>query len=111
MLTANGGEVYEPGDGFQYDRYRMVWNGKCNKHPYVIFAPATNDDASAVIKQIVRAGEIFTIISGGHDFECQSSSDKVLISTKLLNRIELDMANNQVTVGAGALWRDINRKL
>lgn len=50
-------------------------------------------------------------MSGGHDYECQSATDKVLIITSLLNKIEFDLDRKTVTTGAGNLWSNIYDKI
>ena len=52
-------------------------------------------------------GERFAISSGGHDYECQSTTTRALLSIKLFKRIELDIENETMTLQAGVLWREV----
>lgn len=65
------------------------------------------------IKVIREYDEEFTILSGGHDYECQSSTKSALIITSLLNKVEFDFNedNPTVTAGTGVLWSNIYDQL
>lgn len=84
-----------------------------NQMPYVVFIPNTNHDAAEAIKLIHHYNEEFAILSGGHDYECQSSTQSALIITSLLNKIDFDFDeyNPSVTAGAGVLWSNIYDRL
>mmetsp|Transcript_18261 Transcript_18261/g.26783 ORF Transcript_18261/g.26783 Transcript_18261/m.26783 type:complete len:522 (-) Transcript_18261:207-1772(-) len=85
---------------------------RCPQQPYVVFLPATYEDAQSAIDIIREYGQKFTILSGGHDYECQSASpDGALIITSLLNKVEIDYENELVTIGAGVLWQTVYDKL
>jgi len=87
---------------------------RCLQDPYVVFVPATYEDAALAIKTLGDYDEKFTIISGGHDYECQSAAPgHALIITSRLNKIEFDWSANPPTVkaGAGVLWQSIYDKL
>ena len=74
----------------EYKDYATPWNRKCLERPYVVFAPATEQDAAAVIREINKVREEFVISSGGHDYECQSATKHALLSTKLFKGVKLD---------------------
>ena len=49
----------------------------------------------------------FALRSGGHCYEDFSESDSVVIDTRMINQINVDTANQVVTVGAGASLGDV----
>lgn len=81
---------------------------RCPNAPYAIFIPATNEDAASAIRIIKEHDETFSILSGGHDYECQSGvANGVIIITSLLNTLEIDYDTGIATVGAGVLWQTV----
>jgi len=85
---------------------------RCPQSPYAIFVPATYEDAATAVNVIRDHNETFTVLSGGHDYECQSGlPDGVLILTSLLNKLEVNYEEGTLTSGAGNLWQTIYDRL
>ena len=95
----------------EYSDFSTPWQPKCHERPYVVFAAATEEDAALVIREVTKAGETFSIISGGHDLECQSTTRHVLVSNKLLKKVTVDTNNKTITIQAGAIWKEVYHKL
>eukprot|EP00977_Amphora_coffeiformis_P007845 scaffold1727_cov150-Amphora_coffeaeformis.AAC.3 len=90
----------------------FVSSGDCsiNNLPHVVFIPKTHEQAAEAIKIVNKYKEQFAIMSGGHDYECQSTSNTALILTSGLDKVEVDIDSEvpTVTTGAGVLWYTVN---
>uniref|UniRef100_A0A7S2MEF3 FAD-binding PCMH-type domain-containing protein n=1 Tax=Helicotheca tamesis TaxID=374047 RepID=A0A7S2MEF3_9STRA len=85
---------------------------RCAQTPYALFIPATYEDAASAINIIRDHNAQFTVLSGGHDYECQSGlPNGVVIITSLLNKLEVDYDEGTLTTGTGNLWQTIYDRL
>ena len=105
-FALNGGKVLTQND-FQYESYTTPWNSLCPERPYVVFVPSTYNDIQDAFNLIRDSNEIFNVMSGGHNWDCEALTSGALINTSLLNKIDLDTDNQTITVGAGVVWDDI----
>lgn len=109
-LSSHGGKVLTP-EHPDFAEFTTPWEPKCLDRPYVVFAAATEEDTAAVLREINKAGERFSIMSGGHDSECQSTTKHVLLTNKLLKKVTVDTQSRTIAVQAGARWKEVYAKL
>ena len=50
-------------------------------------------------------------MSGGHDYECESNTDKVLLNLALLNKVEVDENREVVVLQPAARWGEVYQVL
>ncbi len=101
-----GGKVLRPGDA-EYSSYTVAWNKFCKATPTLVVLPRTSSHASQALSFVKKYGQRFTIMSGGHDYECNSMTHDVLFNLALMNQIEVDYEAEVATLGAGARWGDV----
>lgn len=100
---------------YRYSRdYKTVstpWNPKCIQRPYALLQPATYEDARDALMLYKKYNQSFTIMSGGHDFECESNTNNTVLHLGHLNKIEVDLERKEAKVQAGARWADVYEAL
>ena len=74
----------------EYVKHLALETPRCTARPFVIFAPADHAQAQAVVRLLARYSQPFAVVGGGHDFECGSSSQGALISTRRLLGVRLE---------------------
>lgn len=88
--------------------------------PACIIRPQSTTDVVTVVSYLVQANKShgigsvkFAIRSGGHACIAESAnlSDGVTIDLRSLNKIELNDDSTQVSIGTGASWGEVYRKL
>ena len=88
--------------------------------PACIVRPQNTADVVTVISGLVRANQLhgigsfkFAIRSGGHACFAGSAnvSDGVTLDLRGLNSIEVNEGSSQVSIGTGASWGEVYRKL
>jgi len=84
-----------------YNLYRFIYNKRFNIFPHAIIRPCTISQLLFALKILRQYNLGFSIRSGGHCFEPGSLSTDYVIDLENFNEIKLDIANQQVSVGAG----------
>ena len=102
----DNGIILYPGN-WNYKKYTTPFNGKCKERPYVVFMPGSYENAQDALIAFRTHNQEFTIISGGHDFECVSTGKAAVLNLQLLKEVTADFEAGVVTVQAGARWRDV----
>lgn len=91
-----------------YARESQVWSAQKNKHPKLVARPQTIETLSKLLRALNDSDLDFNVRSGG----CGSASaSDVLISMSAFDGFEFDREKEVVTVGAGQVWRDVDRKV
>ena len=93
----------------EYDYHTRPQNSLCTRRPYIVFAPANEDQVRAVLLLLKREKQSFAIFKAGLD--CSGTSKSVVISLRKLTRIILDSDNGLLKVEAGVRLSDINRHI
>lgn len=89
------------------------WSTGCiAEKPACIILPSSAVQFAAVLTILNQNNEAFAVKSGGHTPNCFSSIDGgPLISTKRMNQVELNVAEEFVDVGPGNRWMDVTGTL
>lgn len=102
----DGGKILYP-NSKDYEEYSTPFNGKCFDRPIAIFMPGSYENAQQAMIAFKTYGQKFTIVSGGHDYECVSTTSGILLSLAKLKKVTRDLEEGTVTVQAGARWQDV----
>jgi hypothetical protein len=105
-----GGRVLTPSDP-DYVDFTTPWTLQCKRRPEVVFVPSTYMQAASAILLAKERGRPFVVMGGGHGWDCEGTTNGVMINTRLFDTIALDLGGATMTVGAGVLWDDIYHAL
>ena len=72
-----------------------------------IFYPADSERVGHIFSMARHNNRKVTFRGEGYSFDAQGLNSDLLISLKRFNKIEVNAAAKQVTVGSGAIWADI----
>ena len=73
--------------------------------PSCVVQPETPAQVSTIIKLAKSLGVSVTIKCGGHSYAGFSTANEgILLDLCRMNKVDLDVENNEVTLGGGALW-------
>lgn len=53
----------------------------------------------------------YTIMAGGHDFECESMTNNTIVNLGLFKGIEPNYAKSEIKVQSGVKWREVYKAL
>lgn len=95
----------------QYNTARLNFNKRFSVFPQAIFNPTKPSEVAHVLRALRRHKLPFSVRSGGHCFEPGSLSSFYIIDLEKFNKIEPDIANSEVYIGAGCLLKDVIQKL
>ncbi len=95
----------------EYNTDRFNFNKRFNVFPKVIIYPTTIAEAQYVLTILKQYGLEFSIRSGGHCFEPGSLSSNYIFDLSNFNSIVLDVANEEVYIGAGCLLNQVIQTL
>ena len=76
----DGGFIKHPGN-WKYKEYSTPFNGKCRERPYAVFMPGSYENAQEAMIAFKAYNQAFTIMGGGHDFECVSMGKAALLTS------------------------------
>lgn len=81
--------------------------------PKCIVTPKTEKDVSTAVKALALLKCKFAIRGGGHTPWATSANidNGVTIDMRFINAITVNQAKTVVSVGAGAVWGDVYRKI
>jgi FAD/FMN-containing dehydrogenase len=100
-------EIIEPSSP-NYYKETQVWSAHKNLHPKLVVRPKSIASLSKILRTINETDIEFTVRGGG----CGSTSTRgVLISMSTFDSFEFNQEDETVTIGAGQLWRDVDRKV
>jgi len=94
-----------------YNTVRFNYNQRFNIFPQAIISPTTQAEAIFVLTQFINYKLSFSIRGGGHCYEPGSLSSGYIFQLSGFNAINIDVANSQVTIGAGCLLKDVISEL
>jgi len=100
-------EIIEPSNP-NYEKESQVWAAHKFEHPQLVVRPKTIDSLSKLFKTLNETDVEVAIRGGG----CGSvSTPGVLVSMSAFDGFEFNEKDETVTIGAGQVWRDIDRKV
>ncbi|MFI7743952.1 FAD-binding oxidoreductase [Kocuria rhizosphaericola] len=103
------GELIRPEDPL-YDEARMVWNGMIDLHPRAVVRAGSVADIDAVLRAARDTGLALAVRGGGHSIAGYSTvEDGLLLDLGPLRAVQVDAANQLVTVEPGATLGDVDR--
>lgn len=97
-----------------YVKHNTYWsNRQAEVRPSCFVTPRNTKDVSAIVKTLVSLNAPFTVKAGGHtSFEGASNIENgVTIDLVYLNQITLTNQDKSLSLGPGARWIDVSRRL
>lgn len=91
----------------EYDMYRFGFNKRFNFFPAAIIVPTDEADLLEAFTALIQNKLPFSVRSGGHCYGPGSLSNGYIIDLSNFDIIVPDIANNQVSIGAGARLGDV----
>jgi hypothetical protein len=95
----------------RYRKYLPSFNQRTEKKPQLRAMCRTPAGVSTLVNWARDNAVPFVLRSGGHCYEGFSESDDVVIDTRMINHLSIDVARRVVTAGAGAALGDIYKAL
>ncbi len=112
MLRARLTGIVLTEDDPGYEEARTIWNAMIEARPAFIALPASNEDVAELVRFAVREHLPLSIRGGGHNIAGTALADGGLtINMSRMKAIAYDVATNRVTVGAGAIWAEVDAAL
>lgn len=84
-----------------YNTNRFNYNKRFNFFPHAIFTPETDDQVAYVFGILRKYNLKFSLRSGGHCYGPGSLSNGYVIDLRNFNNIDLNIARQEVVIGAG----------
>lgn len=94
-----------------YNTARLNYNKRFNYFPHAIIKPTCAKEVAYVIKIFRKYNLAFSIRSGGHCYGPGSLSNGYVLDLSNFNEIDIDIKNQKVFLGAGALLGEVIQKL
>ncbi|WP_343212848.1 FAD-dependent oxidoreductase [Arthrobacter sp. Br18] len=109
LRTRLVGELIEPQDPL-YDEARAVWNGMIDLRPRAVVRAGAVTDIDPVLEAARHTGMPLAVRGGGHSIAGHgTAADGLVLDLGPLNGVDVDAANQLVTVGPGATLADVDR--
>jgi FAD/FMN-containing dehydrogenase len=105
-LSADDALLLGPADP-RFEQYEVAYNRRTMIEPQLRTLTKTPAAVAAMVDWVRTNRLPFALRSGGHSYEGLSQSQGVVIDTRLMNGISLDVGNRTVTVGAGTSLGDL----
>lgn len=96
-----------PADELEYNTLRLIFNKRFQYFPKAIFVPTTYAEVQYLISVMKTYCLRFAMRSGGHCHEPGSLSPDYIIDTSKFKDIIIDIPQNKVFIGAGALLGNV----
>lgn len=97
-------QIFRPGDT-GYDDERSGFQTGLRHEPQVVFAVESARDVEEAVRYADEHGLEHAVQTTGHGLTTATSG--VLISTKRMNRVEIDPQTRTARVEAGAIWQQV----
>ena len=107
LRASFAGELHAPGDT-GYDDARAAWNLMVDQHPVFVAEPRTAQDIAAVVRFARHHGLRVAPQGTGHNASVRAGADEsILLNTRLMRGVAIDVERRSARVEAGALWQDV----
>ncbi len=101
------GEIITPCDE-AYNQARQIWNRSIQKYPDALVYCENAEDVAKAVKLAQKFDKPIRIRSGGHNYEGYCVGNKAFVlDVSRIKPIELDAANNTVTIGSGVNFKEL----
>lgn len=110
LLSPNG-RVLGDRNSADFKNAISRWSDCRRRQPFRIVQPATEQDVVVAVKELVDVSIAFVTQSGGHSPFSTIGSDGVLIDMSRFTGVDVDEANNLVTVKGGTLAKQLQTAL
>jgi FAD/FMN-containing dehydrogenase len=101
------GNLHAPGDA-GYDGARMAWNLIADQRPVFVAEPRTAGDIAAVVRFARQEGLRVAPQGTGHNANARAGVDEsILLNTRLMRGVEINVEGRSARVEAGALCADL----
>jgi FAD/FMN-containing dehydrogenase/DNA-binding HxlR family transcriptional regulator len=108
IIPGFAGRLVTPDDP-DYDRARAVWNGAVDRRPRLIACCVTDADVVAALRFGRYRDLDIRVRAGGHGVAGTAvCDDGLVIDLGAMKRIEVDPVRATATVGAGAVWGELD---
>ncbi len=108
LVSKVAGSVLPPGDA-GYDDERAVWDLNHELTPAVIVVPANVADVQAAVAFAADQRWPVLVKATGHQI-INKARDAVVIATRRMNDVAIDVVGRTARVGAGAIWSEVIEK-
>lgn len=108
------GKVSYPASSVYAESLSSYWSKQEESlAPSCIVTPASEDDVAVAVKTLATLGCTFAIRGGGHTPWASSANINggVTIDMRLMNAVTMNKDNTVASVGAGAVWGDVYKKM
>ena len=105
-LPPSDGMLLRPGDA-GFSQYEPAFNSLTMVRAQLRAMCRTPQAVSVMVKWCRHNSVPFALRSGGHSFEGFSESEGVVIDTRLMRNVSIDLATKTATVGAGTSLGDL----
>ena len=93
----------------EYETRRRVWNGAIDRHPLAIAHCADAGDVVRAVRFAANHALPMSVRGGGHNVAGSAVRDGALmLDLGGLNAVEVSADRSRVSVGGGALWREVD---
>src|SRR4051794_24563472 len=99
------GPVFEPADA-GYDDEVAAWNRITTPRPPIVVGALCADDVAATVRYAIRHGLPVGVQATGHGASIPVN-DGILISTKRMTSVSVDVQRGTARIGAGAKWAHV----
>lgn len=99
------GDVFEPGDA-GYDDEIAAWNRITTHRPQIVVGAVCADDVAATVRFAIKHGLSVGVQATGHGAAIPVN-DGILISTKRMTTVSVDVQRGTARLGAGAKWAHV----
>ena len=107
LRAAMRGEVHLPGDP-GWDHARQAWNLAADQRPELVAIPETISDVQLAVRFAAEHGLAVSVQGTGHWAPAIASLEgAVLINTRALRGVDIDVERRIARVCAGDLWEDV----
>lgn len=105
------GAVLTPGDA-EYGDARTIWNAMIEARPALIGLPDNEQDVAELVRFAIDHDLPLGVRGGGHNIAGTALVDDGLtINMRQLREVRHDPVRDRVTVGAGAIWSEVDAAL
>ncbi|GAB3728345.1 FAD-binding oxidoreductase [Nocardiopsis nanhaiensis] len=107
-FAAVSGDVLWRGDP-GYREAVGLWNSRAEVSPRAVVRPAGTADVGVAVRAAREAGLAIAVRGGGHHVSGSAlCEDGMVLDMRRLGSVGMDRHSHTVTVGAGAVWYDVN---